>query len=138
VAGWRGRLERATTDRRMRHGAMIVGALVLLAIIVGPTLKAYIGQKQQISALREQVTAQEKVVDELKAEQARWQDPAYVEQQARQRLKFVKVGEKAYTVLDPEDTQAIAPGMAQASKDSAWYATIWSSLEAADAPAAAK
>ena len=52
---------------------MIVGALVLLAIIVGPTLKAYIGQKQQISALREQVTAQEKVVDELKAEQARWQ-----------------------------------------------------------------
>ena len=83
---------------------MIVGALVLLAIIVGPTLKAYIGQKQQISALREQVTAQEKVVDELKAEQARWQDPAYVEQQARQRLKFVKVGEKAYTVLDPEDT----------------------------------
>ena len=109
---------------------MIVGALVLLAIIVGPTLKAYIGQKQQISALREQVTAQEKVVDELKAEQARWQDPAYVEQQARQRLKFVKVGEKAYTVLDPEDTQATAPGMAQASKDSAWYATIWSSLEA--------
>ena len=118
---------------------MIVGALVLLAIIVGPTLKAYIGQKQQISALREQVTAQEKVVDELKAEQARWQDPAYVEQQARQRLKFVKPGEKSYTVLDPEpDAGNRDPLAAIASSDEElpWYQGVWESARTADAPGA--
>mgnify|MGYP003750101571 FL=1 len=137
VAGWRARVDRARRDARLRRYLLLGAALLFLGILVGPTLKAYIGQRQEISALREQVATQTKAVDELKAEQARWQDPAYIEQQARERLKFVKVGEKAYTVIDPEDTRAEVDGMASAPRDSAWYVTVWSSLKAADAPAAA-
>lgn len=137
-AGWRGRLDRARRDSRVRRYVLLGAAVLFLGVLVGPTLRAYIGQQQQISALREQVVEQEKSVEALKAEQARWQDPAYVEQQARERLKFVKVGEKAYTVIDPEDTNAEVAGMASATRDSAWYVTVWSSLKAADAPAAAQ
>ena len=39
-------------------------------------------------------------VEELQKEQARWSDNAYVEQQARERLKFVKIGDRSYTVID--------------------------------------
>lgn len=137
AARWRRRLDRARADRRITRVLLVGTALVFFAILVGPTLKAYVTQQQQISALRETVTEQQARVAELQAEQARWQDPAYVEQQARQRLKFVKEGEKAYTVLDPQDGPASAPGMAAAPRDSAWYVTVWSSLRAADAPAAA-
>lgn len=136
VAGWRARLERARKNRRTKQILVLSAAVVFLAILVGPTLKAFVEQKQQISALREQVVAQEKDVAALQAEQARWEDKAYIEQQARERLKFVKVGEKAYTVIDPQDTPAEVPGMATAARDSAWYVTVWSSLQAADAPAA--
>lgn len=138
VAGWRGHLNRVSSNRRTKSWLLMGAAVVFLFILVGPTLKAYVGQRQQIAQLREQVAAQEVRVEDLQAEQARWQDPAYVEQQARQRLKFVKVGEKAYTVLDPKDTKATAPGMAEADRSSAWYVTVWDSLGAADAPAASQ
>ena len=53
---------------------------------------------------KKKVAAQEQDVAALEGERERWRDPAYVEQQARQRLKFVKPGERSYTVLDPEPT----------------------------------
>lgn len=138
VAGWRSRFHRARADRRTGRLALLFGVGILLLILVGPTLKAYVTQQQDISRLRQQVAAQQQQVSDLQAEQARWKDPAYIEQQARQRLKFVKVGEKAYTVLDPQTGRVDVPGMVSAAEPSAsWYSSVWSSLQAADAPAAA-
>lgn len=116
--------------------AALIAVGVALMVLVGPTLRAYVQQQQQISALRQDVAAQEKAVKDLEAEQARWEDPAYVEQQARQRLKFVKVGEKSYTVLDPQTGGVEVPGMAKGVSSGAWYASVWASVHAADAPAA--
>ncbi len=60
-------------------------------------------------------------------------------QQARQRLKFVKPGEKSYTVLDPEpDAGNRDPLAAIASSDEElpWYQGVWESARTADAPGA--
>ena len=38
-------------------------------------------------------------VDELEAEIARWDDPAYIEAQARDRLYYVFPGDRSYLVV---------------------------------------
>ena len=81
----------------------------------------------------------EQDVAALKAEQERWRDPAYVEQQARQRLKFVKPGERSYTVLDAKPatgTKDPVPELAAPDVPLPWYQTVWQSTHTADVPGA--
>ena len=91
--------------------------------------------------LATQVAQQQSQVASLQAEQERWTDPAYVEQQARDRLKFVKVGDRSYTVIDP--LEAARPPVSgasvaapQANGDAPWYGQIWQSVQLADRPSA--
>ncbi|MFQ6171762.1 FtsB family cell division protein [Oryzobacter sp. R7] len=139
-SGWRGRLTSAVTDRRARRGAVLVSIVAFLTVLLGSTVAAYYGQRQDISALRERVSAQEQDVAALEAERERWRDPAYVEQQARQRLKFVKPGERSYTVLDAEPAAGNADpvtAVVDASTPTApWYEAVWQSTRTADAPGA--
>lgn len=112
----------------------------MLVVLLAPTLRAWITQRNDIADLRAGVVEKTQSVRQLEREQVRWQDPDYVAQQARERLKFVKVGESAYTVLDslPQTAQdehlASAPGGAQHP----WYGKLWASIEAADAPTSAR
>ncbi len=118
---------------------MLVSIVGFLAVLLVPTARAYLGQRQQISSLRQQVAAQERSVAALHAEKERWQDPAYIEQQARQRLKFVKVGETSYTVIDAEPKQPDVPVLEAASgvpDNLPWYDAVWTSVRAADVPSA--
>ena len=127
------------TERRASRAVMrvvvLASILVLLAVTLVPTLRSYLRQQGEIDALRHQVTQQRADVAELQKEQARWNDDTYVMQQARERLKFVKVGEKSYTVIDgvrpaePRTTVATAP----AASDHPWYGQLWESVRAADA-----
>jgi len=118
---------------------VLVGVVGFLVILLGSTVMAYVGQRGDIAALRDKVASQEQDVATLEAERELWRDPAYVEQQARQRLKFVKPGERSYTVLDPEpDPGNRDPLAAIADTDEAlpWYQGVWESGRTADAPGA--
>jgi cell division protein FtsB len=138
-SGWRGRVGGAVSNRFARRAVVLLSIVAFLAVILGSTVAAWIHQRGQIAALRDQVAAQEQDVATLRAEQERWSDPAYVEQQARQRLKFVRPGEKSYTVLDPAPkpgTPTVAPEVAQPRDVLPWYETVWESTRTADAPGA--
>ena len=138
-SGWRGRLTSAATDRRARRGLVLVSILAFLMVLLGSTVAAYVGQRQDIAALREQVATQERDVADLEDERERWRDPAYVEQQARQRLKFVKPGERSYTVLDAKPatgTKDPVPELAAPDVPLPWYQTVWQSTHTADVPGA--
>ncbi len=113
--------------------------LAFLTVLLGSTVAAWVGQRGDIAALRDTVTSQERDVASLEAEQERWRDPVYVEQQARQRLKFVKPGEKSYTVLDAEPSEGHVDGLADPADPEStlpWFTTVWESARAADAPGA--
>ena len=105
-------------------GAVMV--FVMLAFLLGPTLKTYIDQRREIGALQEQVAQQRADVAAMEKEKALWGDNTYVEQQARQRLKFVKKGEKAYEIIDLE-TAAPAPTdrLVEAGARNPWYGQVW-------------
>ena len=135
---------RVTTERRASRAVLrlviLASIAVLLAVTLVPTLRSYLRQQGAIDALRQDVASQRSDVAELQKEQARWNDDAYVRQQARERLKFVKVGEKSYTVIDPQPTPNAVPGVASApaaSSNHPWYGQLWESVRVADAGPAA-
>ena len=86
------------------------------------------------------MAGQQQDVAALKAEQERWRDPAYVEQQARQRLKFVMPGERSYTVLDAKPatgTTDPVPERGRARRRRCpGTQTVWQSTRTADVPGA--
>ena len=115
---------------------VLASILVLLTVTLVPTLRSYLRQQGEIEGLRQKVAAQRANVEELQKEQARWNDDDYVMQQARERLKFVKVGEKSYTVIDGKPSTKALPGVATApaaSSDHPWYGQLWESVQVADA-----
>ena len=138
--GWRGRLSVAARDRRTRRGLVLLSITAFLMVLLGSTVAAYVGQRQDIVALRDRVAAQEQDVAALETSRERWRDPAYVEQQARQRLKFVKPGERSYTVLDADPSDATKDPVPSVDDETTpalpWYATVWESTRTADAPGA--
>ncbi|MGV1009235.1 MAG: FtsB family cell division protein [Dermatophilaceae bacterium] len=125
---------------RVRWLALAVIAVVL-AITLTPTARSLMRQRAEIAALADKVSEQQREVATLQAESDRWSDPAYVEQQARQRLKFVKVGDRSYTVIDPAEEQRKLPAEATvaaptAGSDAPWYERMWQSGRLADQPTA--
>jgi cell division protein FtsB len=85
---------------------MIMALVVLGVIVLAPSLKLLIEQRQQIATMEKSAELQKQQVAQLKTQVARWNDPAYIEAQARNRLLYVFPGEYAYLVIpDPSKTQ---------------------------------
>jgi len=114
---------------------------VILAIALIPAVRSTLSQQGQINGLLDRIAQQRQTVAALQQEQQKWTDPAYVEQQARERLKFVRVGEKSFTVIDGETAPDLTGGaqIAAPVKTSAanipWYGQLWQSMVIADTPA---
>ncbi|NMM24276.1 MAG: septum formation initiator family protein [Phycicoccus sp.] len=113
----------------------------MLAVTLIPTLRSTLSQQSEINALRDHLGQQRETVAAMQQEQRQWDDPVFVEQQARERLKFVRVGETSYTVIDPQAAPAgsgdlkIAAPATVATFDGPWYGQLWQSMVIADAPA---
>lgn len=127
------------TPRRSRlTGRAAVLALVICALVVALAypLRQYISQRSEVSELERRAEEAERRVEELRDEKARWQDPAYVEQQARRHLHFVRPGEIAYLFPEAEDDTA---GDGRRHRDHSgaarpWYDNLWDGVDRADQP----
>ena len=120
-----------------RRAALLVLVLCGLLVTVALPLRSYLEQRRHIGELRETVVAQRERVAELEAIRSRWQDPAYVQAQARERLFFVLPGETQYVVLEPEVeplagvVMGTTPAEARAALETPWFSRLWSSVEGA-------
>jgi len=119
--------------------AILASIFVMLAVTLIPTLRSTLNQRSQINELRNDLAQKRETVAALEQEQRQWRDPAYVEQQARERLKFVRVGETSYTVIDAAEVAPVdagpkiaAPAPASTA-NSPWYGQMWQSIVIADA-----
>lgn len=123
---------------------LALGLVVLVAfIVVAPTLRAYVTQREQYRQVNAQLASVGASVDHLDRELARWQDPGFVQAQARDRLAFVLPGEVPYRVIDPqvvvgEDESVGELGGLTEATDTApvvpWYLTMWDSVVDAGEP----
>ncbi|GAA1425685.1 septum formation initiator family protein [Agrococcus citreus] len=93
--------EAATGQLRVSWLLLVVVGLVAAGFVVlAPTVGLLLEQRRDIAAMEAQVAGQQANVEALQTEQARWDDPAYIEAQARDRLFFVYPGETSFVVLD--------------------------------------
>ncbi|MFC4554046.1 FtsB family cell division protein [Georgenia faecalis] len=112
--------------------------LVLLTafIVLAPTLRHAIEQQEELRSLSAQVETARARNDELQADLERWQDPIYVQAQARDRLGYVLPGETSYRVVDPETVvgegaeteDEVGPPQAAPGP---WYVSLWDSVQVA-------
>ena len=92
----------AEAPRRSRltgRAAILVLVVSVLAVSYASSMRAYLQQRDQIGDLKDQIALRQANISDLEREKRRWDDPAYVRQQARE-LNFVMPGETAYVVLD--------------------------------------
>jgi len=82
----------------------VLGLIVLSVIVLAPSLRILIEQQQQIIQLRAAVEDKENEVDDLEENVARWDDPAYIESQARDRLNYMYPRDYTYLVIDDGKT----------------------------------
>jgi cell division protein FtsB len=96
--------EWASGIRLSAFSVIMLSLVVLGAWVLVPTLGTYIDQRQKIAALEQSIQVSEEQITALEKERARWDDPAYITTQARERLYYVKPGEVVFLVdndLDP-------------------------------------
>lgn len=124
AAGKAGASARQVDVREWTSGIRLSGFMVIMlslvvlgAWVLVPTLGTYIDQRQKIAALEAsvQVTADE--IEALEQEQDRWEDPAYITTQARERLYYVKPGEVVYLVDNDLDPASLPPEQAPVSDE---------------------
>jgi cell division protein FtsB len=86
---------------------IMLSLVVLGAWVLVPTLGTYLDQRQKIAALENSVQVSTEQIADLEQERERWEDPAYITTQARERLYYVKPGEVVYLVDNDLDPAAI-------------------------------
>lgn len=122
-----------------RAGA-VLGVLVILVAILAIPAKEWISQRARIAELTDQLATRNATVSELETRMRQWNDPAYIEAQARERLHFVKPGEVGYVVIPdsaqtPQQTQD-TPILEDAPSGVAWWAAVWSTVKHVSDPRA--
>jgi len=84
----------------------ILALLVAGVVILSPSLRILAEQQQEIAELRDNLATSQQEVFDLLEQRDRWQDPNYVETQARERLMFVYPGDITYLVIDDVDDES--------------------------------
>jgi cell division protein FtsB len=132
----------AAVRRRPRftgRATVLVLVLALLTVSYASSMRAYLDQRSHIGDLKSQIALREARISTLEREKRRWQDPAFVRQQARQ-LNYVMPGETSYVVLDedgkPLDSEAELsdPATVARKAPTAWWSTAWKSVQLAGHP----
>jgi len=121
------------------RAAILVLVLAVLTVSYASSMRAYLEQRSHIGDLKGQIALRQASIDDLEREKRRWEDPAFVRQQARE-LNYVMPGETAYVVLDENgeplerDTSLTDPTTVARKPPTPWWDTAWQSVELAGNP----
>lgn len=122
---------------------ILIGMVVLLFVMLTPTVRLLLRQRAETAELQSRIVEQQGEVATLQAELDKWKDPSFVEQQARARLGFVKVGDKVYSVVggggaasSPVEVPGATVAAPGADSRAPWYSQVWQSVAMADKPTA--
>jgi cell division protein FtsL len=135
----RARAEERQRSRLTGRAAILVLVLAVLAVSYASSMRAYLQQRNQIESLEAEIDRTQTAIDELEREKERWQDPAYVAQQARERFNYVVPGETPYVVVDENgdpltDAELDDPSSVGEQETRAWYDGVWASVKVAGDP----
>ena len=121
-------------------GRAVVFAVVLIVLVLSyaSSLRAWLDQRSELAALDAKIAERRATVAALEEEIGRWQDPAYVRAQARERFGWVLPGEVGYRVIGADGKPLggmpdlpVEPSAEPAHPPEDWWAGLWGSVQAA-------
>ncbi|MVA76660.1 septum formation initiator family protein [Auraticoccus sp. F435] len=125
-----------------RRAVAVVVVLAVLVLSYASSLRIYITQQTDAAEARAEIAATQARIDDLRDQLDRWEDPAYVRAQARERLGWVVPGETGYVVIGPDGEPVSGGSQIDSSRADgqqpdadAWWARMAGSVAAADHPA---
>jgi cell division protein FtsB len=127
------RPRRAITGRALVLGAV----LVLLTVVLAPPLHRYLAARGAMQQAERQRGEDQQQLAELRQQLAQWDDPAYIEQQARDRLQYAMPGDTVYVVVRPGEKTGVG-GQQQRDTEAVqipggtWNERLWGSVLTAD------
>ena len=134
---------RAAAQRRPRftgRAAILVLVVAVLTVSYASSLRAYLQQRSHIADLKAQIAERSASIDDLEREKRRWNDPAFVQAQARERFGYLMPGQTSYVVLGedgkPLESETDLPDASELRKrePQAWWGPVWQSTELAGNP----
>jgi cell division protein FtsB len=124
---------------------LVIGlAMAAITVVLAPNVHTFMEQRSEITALQQDIAQQTAQQAGFKAELARWDDPAYVKQQARDRVSMLMPGETGYWVYgangsvdtgDSSDAAKAAASAATSAKNATvvteepWVDSLFSAIE---------
>jgi cell division protein FtsB len=125
----RRRPQPADRARFTSRAAVLAVVICAVALSLAYPVREYIAQRRQIDQLvaeRQMTLAQLRT---LQRQQQRLNDPAYVEQLARDKLHFCMTGQTCYVIIGAPGSGAAAAARAAGTP---WYDRLWHSVQQAD------
>jgi hypothetical protein len=113
--------------------------IVLMALVLASPLQRYLQGRSDLNQAAQRLHDTNARVAELRRELAQWNDPAFVERQARARLQFARPGDRVYVVVMPgmsksdASREQVRPVLSTPGKAS-WQSKAWTTLQVADSP----
>ena len=115
--------------------------LAVLGVSYASSIRAWLNLRSEQNALSAQIAAQQAAISSMKAQTSRWNDPAYVEMQARLRFGWVMPGEHTYRVIGKDgkvlsvgNDDLSSPLFGSGTAQPPWWSGAAGSLAKADAP----
>ena len=113
------------------RAAVLAVVICAIALSLAYPVREYVTQRKQIDALVAQQQVMLNQVKNLQQEQARLNNPAYIEQLARQELDMCFPGTRCYIVEGSQPSVSLA--QAAERGPAPWYDKLWRSVQQADA-----
>ncbi|HJQ42850.1 MAG TPA: septum formation initiator family protein [Jatrophihabitantaceae bacterium] len=133
-----GRGTRAAAARPPRQAitgrALVLGTLVvLLLVLLASPLNRYFGSRSDVQHAAQQLREDQAELAQLRAQQQKWSNPAYIQQQARQRLQYAMPGDVVYVVVRPGQRSDIetTSGVVAQKRPAGWNQKLWQSIQVA-------
>lgn len=80
----------------------VAGLMVAAFLVLQPQVQTLFEQRQDIADLKAQLQAEKDGLKQMQTLRNRWNDPAYVRAQARNRLFYVMPGEVSYIIMEAD------------------------------------
>ena len=124
-----------------RRALAVLSVLVVLALSYANSLRIYLDQQHDLGQAQQQIAERTERISQLEDELSRWNDPAYVKAQARDRLGWLLPGETGFRVIGP-DGKPLGTGVVLNSQSELppgehsemWFDRLWGSVQTADNP----
>ncbi|MGO1435199.1 MAG: FtsB family cell division protein [Canibacter sp.] len=118
----------------LRFGGFTVMLLALIIVgvaILSPSVTTFVQQRREIHDLKQSIAESQAGVDQAEADRKRWEDPAFIRAQARDRLFYVLPGESQLGVINditlpPEEQEEAQAGLTKIDRD--WTDSLISSV----------